>query len=409
VSKPSAKILLVPGAAGWEIWTGQPEFGFTPHELTTASRAGELTSLPPGEVTMLFPVRSTTALPLKVTTADDSLFPELAAMHAERLGLRPDPMAGQLTDTFVIARDGEQTALLSVHLRPPAEGDLPLRGPKEFDLSARAFPVTGDCLAIWQEFGRWVFAFYHQGKALYCQATSIGEAQPGDDLVREIRLAQIQLSLQGIELEPSQIELWTTEIPDTTALAAAFRCPVNAGPRPSPVLPEPRSKLLPADVRAARRAAQQRQTIILAVAAVVLAYLGLIGWLGYGLWQTSQETKLFLAEANRLAPDAADYQTFLARWDELEYAVDVRYSPVELLAKIHKCIPAAGGLRLKSAEITAREITLVGEAQQESAVGQFSLALSKSPDLNYLKWQTPSAVQSPRGWDFTFTAAPPQS
>lgn len=409
MSKPSTKILLVPGAAGWEIWTGQPEFGFVPHELTTISRAGDLTSLPPGEITMLFPVRSITAIPLKVSTEDESLFAELAAMHAERLGLRSDPMAGQLTDTFVIARDGEQTALLSVHLRAPVEGDLPTRGPKEFDLSARAFPVSDDCLTIWQEFGRWVFAFHHQGKTVYCQATSIGEPQPGDDLIREIRLAQIQLSLQGIELEPGQIELWTTETTETADLAAAFRCPVNVGPRPSPVLPEPRSKLLPADVRAARRVAQQRQTIILAVAAVVLAYLGLIGWLGYGLWKTDQETKLLLAEAQRLAPDAADYQTFLSQWDELAFAVDVRHAPVELLLQVHKCIPTSGGLRLKSAEITARSITLVGEAQQESAVGQFSLALSKSKNLNDFVWQTPSATQSPLGWNFTFTAAPPQT
>jgi len=409
VSKPSAKILLVPGAAGWEVWTGQPELGFAPHELTTATRAGELTSLPPGDVTLLFPVRSITAVPLKVTTEDEALFPELAAMHAERLGLRPDPMAGQLTDTFVIAREGENTALLSVHLRPPAEGDLPPRSPKEFDISARSFPVTGDCLAIWLEFGRWVFAFFHQGKTVYCQATSVGAAEPDDSLIREIRLAQIQLSLQGIELDPSHIELWTTEAPDITALSAAFRCPVNIGQRPSPVLPEPRSKLLPADVRAARRLAQQRQTTILAAAALVLAYLGLVGWLGYGLWQTQQETKLLLAEANRLAPDASEYQTFLARWDELSNAVDVRYSPVELLSQIHKCIPTAGGLRLKSAEVTANEITLVGEAQQESAVGQFSLALTRSKDLAYFKWQNPSASQSSRGWEFTFSAAPPQN
>ena len=89
---------------------------------------------------MLFPVKSLTAVPMRVTSDDDALFPDLAALHAERLGLRPDPMAGQLTDVFVIARDAENTALLSVFLRSPDEGDLPTRGPKGFDISARAFP-----------------------------------------------------------------------------------------------------------------------------------------------------------------------------------------------------------------------------------------------------------------------------
>lgn len=409
MSKPSHKILLVPGAVGWEIWTGQPDTGFTLHEATTITRAGDLTTLPSGDVSLLFPVKSITAIPLKVTTEDEALFPELATMHAERLGLRPDPMAGQLTDTFVIAREGESTALLSIHLRPPAEGELPTRSPKEFDVSARAYPTTGECLTVWQEFGRWVFAFHHQGKAVYCQATSVSTPDPGDDLVREIRLAQIQLSLQGMELEPTTIYVWAAGEPDTAALSAAFRCRIHADPRPAPVLPTPRSKLLPADVRAARREAKRRQTIILSAAAIVLAYLGVIGYYGQQLWKTSQQTKQYLSRAQQLAPDAADYQTFLARWDELSRAVDAQFSPVETLSLIHKCIPKTGGLRLKSAEITADEITIVGEAQQMAATSNFSLALTRSKDLSRYKWQVPSASQSTRGWDFTYTAAPPKN
>ena len=409
MSKPSSTLLLVPGAIGWEIWTGQPESGFTLHEATTIARSGDLTSLPPGDVTLLFPVKSITAVPLKVTTEDEALFQELASMHGERLGLRPDPLAGQLTDTFIIAKEGETTALLSVHLRPPVEGELPTRSPKEFDLSARAFPTTGECLALWKEFGRWVFAFHHQGKAVYCQATSIGSPEPDDTLIREIRLAQIQLSLQGIELDPEQIEVWTNEAPSISTLAAAFRCPIQLGPRPAPVLPTPRSKLLPADVRAARRVAKRRQTVILATAAVVLAYLGVIGYFGYGLWKTKNETKQLLAEAEVAAPDASDYQVFLSRWEELAPAVDAQFSPVELLYHVSRCIPKTGGLRLKSAEITASEITLVGEAQQPSAVNQFSLALTRSKDLANFKWQTPSANQSTRGWEFTYTGAPPKN
>ncbi|MEO0017757.1 MAG: hypothetical protein RLZZ522_1040, partial [Verrucomicrobiota bacterium] len=196
MSKPTDKVLLVPGAAGWEIWTGQAESGFVLHSAPAIARAGDLTGIPAGDVLLFFPVKAITAIPMKVTSEDDSLFSELATMHAERLGMRPDPMAGQLTDTFVIAREGGTTALLAVHLRPPIEGDLPTRSPKEFDISARAFPLSGDCLAVWKEFGRWVFALSHQGEIVYCQATSVTASEPDDDLVREIRLAQIQMSLQ---------------------------------------------------------------------------------------------------------------------------------------------------------------------------------------------------------------------
>lgn len=408
MSKPTDKVLLVPGPTGWEIWTGQAESGFTLHSTAPTARAGDVTGIPSGDVLLFFPVKAITAIPMKVTSEDDSLFPELAAMHAERLGMRPDPMAGQLTDTFIIARDGETTALLAVHLRPPVEGDLPTRSPKEFDISARAFPLSGDCLALWKEFGRWVFVLSHQGKIVYCQATSVSSTEPDDDLVREIRLAQIQLSLQGIELDPEHVVLWTHPESSPGALAGAFQCPVSITERPTPTPPSPRSKLLPADVRAARRTALRRRNTILAVAAVVVAYLGLIGWLGYGLWQTQAKTKRLETQARNLAPDRESYELHQTKWTELAHAVDLTHSPVDILYRISRCIPP-GGLRLKIAEISAVEISLSGEGTQPAAVNQFNQSLKKSNDLREFVWQTPEANSSTRGWEFSYTAAPPKN
>ena len=410
MSKPTDKILLVPGESGWEIWTGQAETGFTLHASSLSSRASELSAIPTGDILMLFPVKAITAIPMKVNSEDDALFPELAVMHAERLGLRPDSMAGQLTDTFVIAREGETTALLSVHLRPPGEGDLPLRGPKEFDLSARAFPVAGDCLAVWKEFGRWVFSLSHQGKTVYCQATSVGSGAPDDSLVREIRLALIQLALQGIDLSPTHVVLWTqADAPSAGALEGAFDAPVEVSPRPAPVLPQPRSKLLPADVRAARRAARRRRNTALAIAAGVVAYLGVLGGFGYKLWKIQTDTKSLIQQAEATAPDAEAYKRHLAKWEELSHAVSLNHSPVDILYRISRCIPANSGLRLKSAEVTATEITLTGEAGQPAAINQFSLALTKSNDLVGLVWQTPAPTQGTRGWEFVFSATPPKN
>lgn len=410
MSKPTDKVLLVPGESGWEIWTSQADAEFTLHASTPSSRASELTGIPGGDILMFFPVKSITAIPMKVTSEDDSLFPELAVMHAERLGMRPDPMAGQLTDTFIIAREGDTTALLGVHLRPPVDGDLPTRGPKEFDISARAFPMQGDCLAVWKEFGRWVFSLSHQGKVVYCQATSTSSSIPDDALVREIRLAMIQLSLQDIDLNPDHVVLWTqVESPSPGALADAFNAPLTVSPRPAPVPPEPRSKLLPADVRAARRAARRRRNIILTSAAVAIAYLGIIGWFGYDLWKIDADTKSLRKRARAAAPDAEAYKIHLAKWDELKNAVDLNQSPVDILYRISRCIPPNSGLRLKIAEISASEISLTGEAQQPAAVNQFSLALTKSNDLVGFVWQTPAPSQDKLGWSFTFTAAPPKN
>lgn len=405
MSKSTDNILLVPGESGWEIWSGPSASEITLREATTIDRASDLTTIPAGDLLLLFPVKSVTAVPMRVTSDDDALFSDLAALHAERLGLRPDPMAGQLTDVFIIAREAENTALVSVLLRAPGEGDMPPRGPKSFDISARVYPLGGDSLAIWKEFGRWVFSLSHQGNLVYCQATSGTSRSPDEALAREIRLALIQLSLQGLEIEPSQVFLWTgQEDIDAAALRSAFRAPVQTGPRPAPVLPNPLSKLLPADVRAARRAARRRQNIILGAAALAIIYAGIIGWLGYGLWNDNRETRKLIVQAEAAAPDGVAYSEHIAKWDELADAIELANAPVHILSRIAASIPPDSGLRLTTADISSGEILLKGEAQQFQAVQSFSLNLGKNNDLVRFGWDTPEPNQSTRGWEFTYGA-----
>ena len=408
MSKTTENVLLVPGESGWEIWLGQAASGFSLHAITSIERPGDLTDLPAGDLLLLFPVKAITAVPMRVSSDDDALFPDLAALHAERLGLRPDPMAGQLTDVFVVTREPENSALVSILLRAPGDGDMPPRGPKGFDISARAYPLEGDALAVWKEFGRWVFSLSHQGKLVYCQATSVATASPDADLAREIRLALIQLAMQGLEISPTRILLWSAfEGVNPTALASSFRAPVEIAPRPAPVLPEPLSKLLPADVRAARREADRRKNILMGAAAVAVLYLGIIGWFGYGLWKDSSETKKLLAQAKQAAPEGEAYALHIAKWDELADAIDLANAPVDILKRIADCIPPNSGLRLKTADISASEVKLIGEAPQLQAVNTFSLNLAKNTDLKKFEWQTPEPNQSTRGWDFQYTGQIP--
>lgn len=408
MSKTIEQSLLIPGESGWEIWTRQGEDAFILKSAGGIARAGEITDIPGGDLTMFFPVKSLTAVPMRVTSDDDALFPDLAALHAERLGLRPDPMAGQLTDVFVVARDAENTALLSVFLRSPEDGDLPRRGPKGFDISARAWPISGEALAIWKEFGRWVFAIFHQGKLAFCQATAVDAEQPDESLTREIRLSLMQLAMQGLNFEPSRVIIWTSsDSINPAAVRTMFRVQVEIAPRPAPIVPDPLSKLLPADVRAARREALRRRNITIAAAAAILAYLGLIGWLVFGLWKSSSQTKKLLTEAEQVAPAGEAYALHIAKWDELAHAIELTHSPVDILQRIASCIPPSSGLRLKTAEISATEIKLIGEAGQLQAVNTFSLNLSRNNDLAHFTWQTPEPNQSTRGWEFVFSAEVP--
>lgn len=409
MAKSNTTHLLIPGEISWEIWSQTPGGFFrSSDESVTVLKASEITKIPAGDLIHFFPVRAFTALPMHVPTGDVSLFPDLAATHAERSGLRPDPFAGQLTDVFPIFTNAEDSIFLSVVLRAPQTENLPSKSAKAFDISPRAFPVKGNTLALWRELGHWVFAIHHEGKLLYCQATTSSGASPDSSLIREIRIAIAQLSMQGISVAPSRAIVWSSEADVNTALLSqSLSIQTDLQPRPAPTKPDPLSNLLPADVRAARREARKRQNTILAVAAIAIIYLGAAGYLGYQLWQTHSTTKKLLARVDAIAPEGEAFALHNAKWDELEYGLNLKYNTVDILSRVARCIPADSSLRLRTADISPTEIRLIGEAQQPQGVNQFSLNLKNNNDLAAYEWQMPQPRQSTRGWEFTFTGSVP--
>lgn len=411
MSKQQETSLLVPGPRGWEIWKQASTGGFVLQSADGPARASDLTGLPGGNLAMLFPVRGMHALPFKASSADESLFEDLAAMHAERLGVRADPMAGQLSDTFVVTKEEDSATLLCTVLKSPGDGDLPPRSPKEFDLSARAYPVRGEAVAAWKEFDRWVFAFFRNGKLLYSQATSSSGPSPDASCLKEIQLALGQLSIQGLALRPEAVHVWSSD-GDAGSLAAGLGVPGRVSPRPDPVLPEPRSKLLPADVRAARRAQQARQQKIALIAAVVVGYLGVAGWFGYGLWKDQRTIKDLRAEAESILPEEERlaYAEHKSMWNELDLVVDLDNSPVELMSRVAKAIPPNSGLRLKAAEIDAAMIKLQGEVPQAAPFSQFKVNLNRdSFGLTQYDWEDSQPTNSPKGWNFVLNGAIPDA
>jgi hypothetical protein len=408
MSKANNIHLLVPGESDWQIWTVVPNGDATLHSSHPVARPSEIGKPPQGDLVFFFPVKSLTALPLNVPTGDASLFEDLAATHAERMGFRSDPFAGQLTDIFPLRTHSEESLFLSVVLRAPQSADLPPTSPKAFDISPRAFPAKGNTLTVWRELGQWVFAIHHEGKLLYCQATSVSSPSPDAALIREIRIAIAQLSMQGIPSAPSKAIVWTSDSnTETSLLSRSLSLQAEIAPRPAPVLPEPLSKLLPADVRAARSAARKRQNIILAIAAIAVIYLGTVGYLGFGLWKTHNTTTKLRAQVKAVAPEGEAFALHIAKWDELEYGIDLNHNTVDILNRIARSIPANSGLRLTTADISATEINLRGEASQLQPVNQFSLNLSNNNDLAAFEWETPAPRQTSRGWEFVFTGTTP--
>lgn len=405
MAKSSTTSLLVPGESSWELWSqGDDGLQVSPLNQAAPLNPSEIERFPAGNLILFFPVKALTALPLLVNSGDQTLFPDLAQTHAERLGLRPDPLAGQLTDIFPLLINSESSTILSVVLQTPQPGDLPKKSPKAFDISPRAFPVSGNTLTLWRELSNWVFALHQEGRLLYCQATTVSSAVLDSGLLREVKIAIAQLSMQGISATPSRAIVWSSDpTTDTSLVSQSLSVRTDLEPRPVPVLPDPLSNLLPADVRAARRAAAKKRNITLSIAAVALLYLGTVGYLGFQLWKTHNTTQQLLARVHQVAPEGEAYALHIAKWDELEHAIDLNYNSVDILSRVARSIPPNSGLRLRTADISPTEIRLIGEAPQPQAVNQFSVNLAKNNDLAAFEWQRPEPKQSNRGWEFVFT------
>jgi hypothetical protein len=86
--------------------------------------------------------------------------------------------------------------------------------------------------------------------------------------------------------------------------------------------------------------------------------------------------------------------------------VDIEKAPVELMSRVAKAIPPNTGLRLKTAEINAGQIKLVGEAPQAAPISQLSVNLGRdSFGLSQYQWDNASPTNSNKGWSFVITGA----
>lgn len=420
--KKGVKVLLLPAANGWEVWTGGAGEPLSRVLESGEKLALEVDGVPSGEFVMAFPVRDVSALPFLAPTSDDSLLNDLAEMHIERLGMRPAADAGILTDTFRVGTRGENSLLLPVVLAPPPEGHLPKRAPQAFDISARCLPLPSEGVVVWRELGRWVFAVSENGQPMHFQ--SLASTELDEDAGREIRLSLSQLELQGLlESTPRHCFVWAERNQSSPsqgvldALGSGFGGTARVVEKPTPVIPARTSQLLPADVRAERVARRQKQQVRTAVAVVLLAYLGGIGYAVWTLMEAKKEQATAEKRYEEIAPSLEGIDAHKRKWDELAPVVEVEHWPLELLLNCSKARPGQG-LRWERAEVVnqlnisatgdlelpSRMIRLQGMADELDLVNNFNVNLQKSSALREYDWTMQPPNEDPKSgrWQFLY-------
>lgn len=420
--KKGEKILLLPGANGWEAWKGMSGGSLNLAMRTEEHLALNVGGLPAGELTMAFPVRDVSALPFRAPTGDDALLSDLAEMHMERLGMRPEANSGVLSDFFKVGMRGEESLVVPVVLAPPPEGHLPKRSPQAFDVSARCLPLPSDGVVIWRELNRWVFALAVEGQALHFQA--LASTALGEDAGREIRLSVSQIDMQGlIDTAPRHCFVWVAdeEVPPSAeeleTLGVGFGGTATVAAKPAPVIPHKTSQLLPADTRAERMAVRKKQQTVMMIAALVIAYIGLIAYLGVTLAGAKKKAAAAKADYDDIFPEVMVFQDHEIKWEELKPVVEQEHNPVELLLLCAQARPD-GGLRLERCDINnqleitgdetrlIRGIRLQGKADELEQVNTFNLNVKRSTGLKDYSWNTPPPTETNDGrWSFTYDAS----
>jgi hypothetical protein len=407
LSKKTDITILIPGPDGWELWQGTREQEFSRVLENGPALASDMGKLPSGNLVMGFPIREALAIPFKAQTEDPSMFEDLASMQMEKIGVRPELDAGRLTDVFSAGTNEGETTLLSVVLAPPTVETMPPRAPREFDVSARFFPMEQNAVTLWCELGRWVFAVTQDGHLTYFQ--SLSGTGVTKDAVRDVRLALNQLRLQGVPINIEKASVWLTDGRDEDPseetvrdFAQALGVEVAFAPKPPPILPMPLSKLVPADVRAEQRRKAESMKRNVGIAALILLYIGLAGYLGRDYWLLDQEVKKQNAELESIRYEYGDIGIFNAEWDQLAPVVDDRHWPLTILKRCESSIAPGQDLRFKVFDATFGSITIRGEAADIKLTSAYAGKLRRS--LSDYEWSLPPAEPDAKTnrWKFNY-------
>ena len=118
---------------------------------------------------------------------------------------------------------------------------------------------------------------------------------------------------------------------------------------PPPDLPQIRSKLLPPEVSHLHERRRRRQRIRSGIGWLAAVYvLGVLGLIGYIYWQ-SQVANDLRRQIQEQTPTVTAIQGTAERWRQIEWAVNPKLYPVEVLYQVAGLLPH-DGLRLTAFE-----------------------------------------------------------
>ncbi len=410
---------MFPGPHQWELWSLENgEFSLLREDLGKKAGAEKWTTS--GPLYMALPLALLTTMPFITPTKDESVLEDIAQLHVEKLGMKPDSQYGSLFDWRWMDSSAQGSLLFTSVLHPLEAEDLPQKSPKQFDSAARCLPLPVNAVTIWKELGKYVFAVTRGEELLFTQCLTSQEV--GAVMAQEIQLSLMHLEHQGL-LGDSSLKwiYWESENGELSAsqiqtLQEASRL-FSTQTKPQPLLPETWSMFLPADVEAERTQRQKKKQTVRMFSLLALLYFATVAYFGYELWSARAAAQEATKEYESLEPEAVALQIHNQEWSELLPLVEKEHNPLELLYRCSRALPQRG-IRLKDAHTinqlqvgedgsqrVIRTITLKGEAEDFGTVTAFNKKLENNPLLSVYQWEKTNPIEGKDGrWGFLMNA-----
>ena len=376
-------IFIIPTSHGWNFVRSSEQNGsWSVRKLQTLEEAVPLLSAD-DEFVLGLPVSAVMAQRFRLPSVDPAEFPDMIRLQIEKS--LPFP-ADEVTSDFELIEQSENESVVSAiaisndrlaELASPLldRGYIPRQVTVYAAQRASTYAPKGNALLIYPEGEMLVYAMTENGKLSLARAIE----RNGDQL--EIELPQLRLSaeLQGIDASSPNVLLDETCYELREAVQGILASPteiVGIELPPAPV----KLNLLPESWRRRRlqlvRQVEWRKRILWIGGAYVGAIVLLFAYLGLVRFQVGRFDRRIAHDA----PETEFVRATEARWQALAPAIDLHYSPVEILQHLFESLPSAD-VRITTYNQSARQISVDGEANTAALAYEFIDKIKKKPDL----------------------------
>jgi hypothetical protein len=389
IEKSHTNFLRTVDGEEWELWA------FSESKRARFIRRLATPTDAPRETVVALPAERTVTFAAWLATNDRAVIPEILRLQLEKRGLITKNSGDSVVEYRVIDARANQTLAVATILQPEFPAELTFEQASRFEPSAYTFPLPLDRLIVWREKGRLAVAATRGREPVIFLVLS--DRELSETAALELKCIAFQLQVQRLCDRFLGVTLWgefSAEESDRLQRCLGLKVTRDAVPPPS--LPAIQSKLLPPEVSLLHAQKRRRRQISFGIGVLTVVYLlGVLGLVGYIYWQRIVAQGLSRHIQDQ-APTVAAIQGTAERWRQVEWAVNPKLYPVELLYQVSRLLPH-DGLRLTGLEVQKGKVIVRGEASTAPAAFKFAEDIKANPDLQMFTWSMASPTLRPDG------------